>query len=51
MTKKEREKKEKQFKKLVLEWLEWSFQKQKKLFEKNSKTKAMYEEIKKIARF
>ena len=45
---KERKKKEKQFKKLVLEWLKWASEKQKKIFEKNPETKAMYEKIKDI---
>lgn len=51
MTKKEREIKEKQFRELVNKWIEWSFLKQKAVFEKDSKTKALYEKIKQKASF
>ena len=51
MTKREREIKEKLFRELVNQWIKWSFLKQKELFEKDKKTKALYEEIKKKALF
>lgn len=51
MTKQERQKKEKKFKEIVKKGIEWSFLKQKEVFEKNKKTKALYEEIKKRAKF
>lgn len=51
MTKKKREEQEKQFRELVNRWIEGSFLKQQELFEKDKKTKALYEKIKKKASF
>lgn len=49
--KQERQRKEKQFRELVIKWIEWSYLKQKAVFEKDENTKAMYEEVKKMAKF